>query len=181
MDRFDTIVELDYQYDRHLNLSSWKLNISRDEKYLRVLHLNIRSLRKHFNELLVFLKGYTEFINVLVLSEVNIKAEEVSMYQIEGYNLFAKTREKTRGGGLLIYIKEDLTFIEKPSQLSSAEVLHGTLSMNNECLNIIAVYRPPKTNKMQFISETEILIKKIPRNESIIIVGDINIELTRNE
>ncbi|KAH9631137.1 hypothetical protein HF086_001072 [Spodoptera exigua] len=177
MDRFDTIVAMDCQYYRHLNLSSWNLNISRNEKYLRVLHLNIRSLRKHFDELIVFLEGYTH-INVLVLSEINIKAEEVAMYHIEGYNMFAKTRERTRGGGLLIYIKEDLTFVEKPSQLSSAEVLHGTLNMKNTCLNIIALYRPPKTNKMQFISETEKLIQEIPRNENIIIVGDININLS---
>lgn len=76
MDRLDTIDTLECQYDRHLNLSSWRRNISNKDKYLRVLHLNIRSLRKHFNELLVLLNGYTEYINVLMLSEVNIKKEE---------------------------------------------------------------------------------------------------------
>lgn len=38
-----------------------------------IVHLNIRSLRKNFNEILILLEQNKHRIDILILSEINIK------------------------------------------------------------------------------------------------------------
>lgn len=114
---------------------------------------------------------------MLVLTEVNVKEDELSLYCIEGYNQFANTRENTRGGGVLIYAKENLIFNANKTLTSSVEGLHGKLTINHSTINIIAVYRPPRLNKVLFLNEIEQILRRVPANEDIIMLGDVNINL----
>lgn len=75
------------------------------EGELQIVHLNIRSLRKNFHQLLVLLKDCAYSIDIIILSEINIKQDELSMYNIQGYEMHANTRKRRRGGGILFYTK----------------------------------------------------------------------------
>ena len=73
---------------------------------LRLLFLNIVSLRKHRNELSIIL--HDNDIDIIGLSETrldeNIGDAEVS---IEGYKIFRNDRN-ANGGGVAIYVKDTL-------------------------------------------------------------------------
>lgn len=74
-----------------------------------VFHLNIRSLRKHYNELLVLLNNSFNYLHIIILTEINIKQEEIDLYPLPGYeNKFAYTRESQRGGGIIIFAKSSI-------------------------------------------------------------------------
>lgn len=158
-------------------MRTWTQSITNHNEYLHIAHLNIRSLRKNFNELQIFVNNCTEEIGILLLTEVNIKENELALYHIKGYNIFANTRENKRGGGVLIYVKEYLMFNASKTLTSSLEGLHGKLTADHSTINIIAVYRPPKTNKLLFVDEIEQIIKRIPASEQILMLGDVNINL----
>ena len=96
-------------------------------KGLKILSLNVRSLYPHLNELYVRFKDY----DILCFSETwlnsNYKDEMISM---ESFDIFRLDREKggivnkagkpKRGGGLIIYVKKELSkFTQILEDLSS--------------------------------------------------------------
>ncbi|KAF9790152.1 hypothetical protein SFRURICE_020890, partial [Spodoptera frugiperda] len=114
--------------------------------------------------------------------KVNIKSQEVSIYKIPGYTVYPNTRDIRRGGGILIYVKEDLQFTtEVPqTQLKATELTYGKLRKGNMTTHILALYRPPHTNKLLFVTELEALLKTIPAKEELVLIGDINIDLAQD-
>lgn len=164
-------------YKRYENIETWRRYINDKQHEIDIVHLNIRSLRKNFGELLVLINNCLGKLDVIILSEINIKRDELSFYAINGYNLYANTRENKRGGGVLMYIKENINCEVETADTTASEVLHGKLQINGKLLHLIAVYRPPNSNKLRFLKETNILIKNIQKNESIVIVGDMNLNL----
>lgn len=147
---------------------------------IHIIHLNIRSLRKHFNEVQVLLEASKCEIDIIILSEINIKKEELPLYNLPGYESCAVTRENKRGGGILIYAKDVLGFSAEIANTQAMEAMHGKLKKDNHTLHIIALYRPPSKNKSHFIEQIGNMIKKIPSAENIIVIGDTNIDLLNN-
>lgn len=145
--------------------------------YTHILHLNIRSLRKHFNELLVMLEEIQHAIDVIILSEININREELSFYRISGYSMYSFTRESTRGGGILIYASNRLSFEAEIVNTEAMETLHGRLKIGTHTTHIIALYRPPSKNKLHFLDQLETIIKNVPAAENLIVIGDTNIDM----
>lgn len=84
-----------------------------------ILHLNIRSARKNFNEFLVYLKNLRSKIcfQIIVLTEMNIYENEVDMFTIKGYNMYYNLRRHGKGGGVAIYVQEDLNSKETNSDI----------------------------------------------------------------
>lgn len=142
-----------------------------------MVHLNIRSLRKYFNEFLTLLKTCEEKIDLIILSEVNIKREELALYAISGYNIHANLRETKKGGGIIIYAKENLNFDVDIIDTSAAETLRVKLKAEKKFLHVIATYRPPGTNKLRFLKELNIIVKEIPPLDDVVVIGDMNIDI----
>lgn len=168
-------------YVKYETIECWERNINIKHKEIDIVHLNIRSLRKNFAEFMLMVNNCLGKLDVIILSEVNIKREELSFYTIDGYNLHAETRENQRGGGVLIYTKESLNFEAKPIECSASEAIYGKMLINGKLLHLFAIYRPPRSNKLRFIKEMKILIKSVPSTESIILIGDTNLNTLGNK
>jgi hypothetical protein len=168
-------------------MEKWIKYIQDTERDLQIIYLNIRSLRKNYSELLVLLKGVENTLDIIILSEINIKHQELTLYKIEGYEMFAYTREIRRGGGILIYVKTRLCPETINSQANAMEILHCRFKkLSQTCQNqnnlsgmihVIAIYRPPNSNKVMFIKELDELLKQIPDRHDIVIIGDANINI----
>lgn len=175
----DSLDLYDIKYTRYQDANDWTRDITAN--YINIIHLNIRSLRKQFNQLLVLLHDciVKRTLNIIVLTEVNIKKEEVSLYMIPGYLVFPYTREMRRGGGILVYVRDDLQYTTEIPRLQykSAEIIHGKLRNGKNNMHILAIYRPPHMIKQNFITEIDTTLKNIPLCEEIILIGDINIDL----
>ena len=125
-------------------------------KGLKVLSLNVRSLYPRLNELYVRFKEY----DILCFSETwlngNYKDEMISM---DDFDIFRLDREKggivnkagkpKKGGGLIIYVKKELSkftqIVEDISSISSdLEQLWIYIQKPDVSTKIIScIYRPP--------------------------------------
>lgn len=73
---------------------------------LGFLHVNIRSIRKYWNQFVITVNNMSPMFDVFVLTEINVKEEFCSAFQIPGYKSFFLTRPIGRGGGIAIFVKD---------------------------------------------------------------------------
>lgn len=162
----------------NINIFFSKIN-HQNFKELLIIHLNIRSLRKYWNEINIQLKDHIKTIDILIFTEIAIPENENVLYNIQGFKSTFLNRTKKKGGGIVIYMKEHLQgeIVQKEqNKISNHELIHAKLQLNGKKWNVLAIYRPPNTNKILFINEMQNVIKKIHGKENIILVGDINID-----
>ena len=82
------------------------LNILFEIKYLSVLHLNIRSLKKHHEELEALLLSFNHTPSILALTETWLTdANAPYCFKLTGYNTVLSRNPKSRGGGVMIQCK----------------------------------------------------------------------------
>ena len=77
-----------------------------NENKFSVLNLNIRSLKKNYDSLLIYLRQIKTNFDVIVLTETWLNDNESDLYLIPGYCFSAINRLNKRGGGIRIYYKE---------------------------------------------------------------------------
>jgi hypothetical protein len=138
-------------------------------------------MRKNFGEFQCMIKACSSLLDIIILSEINIKKEELFLYNLEGYNIYTRTREDRRGGGLLIYTKPELLTEKLNTRGHTSEILHIMTRNFRNPLHILAIYRPPSASKTGFIQELDGILGNIPRTDNIIIIGDININILLND
>ena len=78
-----------------------------------VLHLNIRNLRKNFEDFKELYKTLNLKFSIVCFSETwadDDKLENDSLIQLPGYNVLHQIRKNRRGGGISIFVHESLSF-----------------------------------------------------------------------
>lgn len=170
--------------DRHfLNWESFQdFKEYTNRENLNCITINIRSLRKHYQTLIAYINDLLEILDIIVLVEINIKTQEAQYYKIPGYNAIHKCRENARGGGIMIYLKENLAITTQNYNFTSTENITISININNKEILLSAFYRPPNTNVNQFIMEINewLQLPNITKNKHLIFLGDININYLDN-
>ena len=96
-----------------------------------VLHLNIRSIKKNFENFKLFLNSINFTFSVICLSETwwdDLATIEKSLYELRNYNSTHQARGDRKGDGASIYIHKSFDFIVKPD-----------LSINNNGIESLAI------------------------------------------
>ena len=181
-----------YTYEQLCNV-----NKKSDSNELNLLHLNIRSLDKHFCELMTLIKTTGDNYNFIALSEIGsskIKNRKAELMKKHGLTLKyepAPSTKHAKGGVGLIYDSK-LNLIErndlkiKPKvinnhKLNIENIWYETDFTNKKDNYIIAViYRHPggPTECLDyFTQQLEIIMTKINQeNKKCIITGDLNVD-----
>lgn len=147
---------------------------------LNIIHFNIRSIRKNFDELLVYLKEKIKFIDIIILSETwNI--DSVSDFWIPNFNCHYNNSKINQNDGLIIYIKKDITAEVNVQTLTDTKLLNVSFEINNTTMGIVASYRPPSINSQLYVEELAQFLKNKNKNQIQIFIGDININLLNND
>ena len=133
---------------------------------LRVASLNVRSLRKHVED--VKTDPHLSHADVLCLSETWLTEdeEEEDRYQLEGYNSFFLSQG--RGKGLAVYVRNGLK-IQDMRHHSSTH-----LQMLKFCLNgldIIPIYR---SKEEPLYSVAHHLQNILSMTTATLLIGDVN-------
>lgn len=119
---------------------------------LMLFHLNVRSLRRNQDELLLFLQSIQVKFHVLVLTETWLTDPE-EFPEIPGYKSFHSVRRKKRGGGVSVLVRCDLQAVLLPdfsSVTPSCEMCTVQLNVNNKKFLVSGVYRPPDASLVDF-------------------------------
>ncbi len=162
-----------------------------------VVSLNIQSLPAKFNELLDWTANMEKIgcsPDIICLQEV-WQINDPSLFNITGYQpLISKSRTNFRGGGVGIYIKENITFHlidvqsifhERVLETILVEItLHG-----GKKIVIGSIYRPgtlpPGTTFTHQFNEfndlySNLLAELCDKYESVYLYGDLNLDILRH-
>lgn len=154
------------------------------------LHLNIRSLRKHHDDLLNLLTSANRRFQFIGLTETWLLADECNLYCLEGYYIEASCRgnnDQHHSGGACLFISEEISYnkrldlcVDLPNCESVfVEVSKGFLSSVPSNVIIGVVYRSPSSSYAQFCSVLDELLSKITdEKKMVILMGDINTDIT---
>ena len=79
------------------------------------MHLNIRSLPKHFDDLISLLHSLNHNFSVIGLSETWLRSNScMNQFNLSGYILLSQNRVDKIGGGVALYISSDIHYIPRP-------------------------------------------------------------------
>ena len=59
---------------------------------LQILHVNIRSAKKNFNNFLATINSYMDKLDIIILSETWLKKYVVCRYKVDGFDMFTFCR-----------------------------------------------------------------------------------------
>ena len=154
-----------------------------DNRSFSVLHVNIRSFTKNFDDFKSMLSDLNYDFSVLCISETwcsNDSFQNNSNYKLDQYNAIHQERKGKRGGGVCVYINKRYNFKHRRDFSISVDG-NETLSVeiiNKTTKNIIvnACYRPPNAKIKPFKTHaTKILNALHKKNQKKFFVGDFNI------
>lgn len=142
------------------------------------IFMNIRSLRKNFIPLLAAIDKILHKIKIIILVETNITDTENNFYTINGYNSVFQNREG-RGGGIAVYINKSIEFTTIPLNTKHCESLRIDVLIDDNIVTLLSLYRPPNQNVNLFTEEIEQCINTISKKQTIVAVGDMNIDILK--
>ena len=161
-----------------------------------ILSLNCQSLNAKFNLLNLYLRHLSLFychFSAICLQETWLSEfQDLSLLQLEGYNLVTRHASSSAHGGVCIYIKEnfkykilniaddpdvwDGLFIEVTDEASGNSVLNKKLIIGN-------IYRPPReniNNQQTFIDNIDRILSNFQYNRyEVAVMGDFNFDLLK--
>lgn len=143
---------------------------------LRVMFFNARSIRNKMDELKIMVKENRPEVIAIVESWLTESIFD-SEITIENYNFIRMDRKheyKEKGGGIIVYIQENLTFVNCTEEFCH-NIDHLWISVMDKGLNNIMVgifYRPPDSNE----EDLGFLVRNLKKFKSArtIVVGDFN-------
>ena len=168
------------------DLFNKKVNHDRSQtNYLSMIHLNIKSVASKLSNFLAFLENVNETFSVIALSETWLTTANQDCYAIPGYNHIALIRPDRIGGGVSLFIKDNIDFKELKHVSASDAVMESLFVQISVChkkYNIGVIYHPPNSNLRTF---TEMLSEKLDMlkcdNAPTYILGDYNADLLKSD
>lgn len=144
---------------------------------LKLLFLNICSLRNKMENLYGILKNYGGF-DIIIIAETHLKTDEISLFNIPGFTGIFNCRDIKKGGGTAIYLNEQL----KHNLLENVEAFNKIaveIRLEGKKIRLVTMYRPPeRSNMVMFLDELE---KTLDSPKLTILAGDLNIDLLKTD
>jgi len=174
----DIIDELDKVYDIKTNIltdiSDLGLYIDNNNGFI-IFHLNIRSITKNFDQLLVMLNNNLNLIDCIVLTECWLNNCVIN-FEIHGFTSYTtKENNFNQNSGIVVFVSNKHKII-KVSEIfmDNCNCLNLSLCVRESAREIIAIYRVHNNIFNNFKTQLSELVNKI-KTKRVIIIGDINI------
>lgn len=146
------------------DFSSLPVNYDCNINYFSSVHINIRSIRKYWNQFRILVNSVSILFAAYIPTEINISAEATNLFCLPGYSNFFNARPSGRGGGIAVYVSEDwiATSLNFPFPQSESLLLRP----NNHHYSILlwAFYRP-SNHVSRFLSELSGAISELGSRE----------------
>jgi hypothetical protein len=144
---------------------------------LKIVHLNIRSLNKNFDELACFLSQLDFICDIVILTETQLK--DFIPFNLPQYTFHYIPSNINNYDGIVVFIRNNVLHELKIThlELKHCNAASITFKILGKTFCITACYRSPKTNKHQFISELANTLSSYQNYTFSILIGDINIDI----
>ena len=174
------------QESHYINTTQFnKLDLnSFNEEANSFFHLNIRSIPKKISSLETHLKLFDYEFSCIALTETWLKPHNADTYGLDGYTHKFLTRTNKVGGGVSLFIKnnltvktrDDFTAITNEYEALWCEIENTGHQHPNTIVGVI--YRAPGSNPdtfLQYINDIQNCIQR--ENKQLIYMGDFNLDL----
>lgn len=147
---------------------------------LKFFHVNVRSVSRNLDELLLFLELLHVEFHVLVITETWLN-KSGEFPEIAGYKSCHSIRENRIGGGVSVLVKNDLhaeimpdyTLISNIFEMCTVQIV-----VNKTKFVISGIYRPPDALVADFNHVFfELITNDLFLNSMTVIMGDFNINV----
>ena len=140
-------------------------------------HLNINSIRNKF-ECLKYIVGKN--IDILLISETKLdESFPESQFIMDGFQLPFTEHRNDKGGGLILYINEDIPCRRIPVNfVPKIEAIVLEINLKKRKWLLLGIYNPHKNMTKTFLSSIGDKLNEFSlKYENIIILGDFNSEM----
>ena len=148
-------------------------------KGLRVVHMNVRGLELNFSKLCEYFNHF-ENIDIFGVTETHLNENSLSNISVQGFTFLNKRRNNGRGGGVGVYISEELN-VKRRYDLETEEIeciWFEIVYPNTKSFIVSVMYRPPDTSNYLSAEFNNILTNKLTsiatENKELVVIGDIN-------
>ena len=123
-------------------------------------------------------------LDLCILTETWIKEDDTttpSRLCPSGYKALSNSRHGRISGGIAIVYKNDLSIsITRGQPCKTMESTCFSINIESKVINLIAIYRPPDSNVLEFCNElANLLESKINPSGELILLGDFNIAVNK--
>ena len=152
-------------------------------------HMNIRSIRKNLGSFEITLENLQHKFSLIGITETWLKDDDCDLYAIQCYNVVEKHRQTRSGGGVAIFIKDNIGYTVRSDPSTFNEHIESVfIEINNEELtinrNIVirVIYRTPNTNIKDFNAQIASVLEELCIDKKhVYLMGDYNIDLLNSE
>lgn len=141
-----------------------------------IIHTNIRSLQKNFEEFETFMHATNNIYDVICLSET-FNIVNLELFKIPGYKIYYNESKQNKNDGVVIYVKDKIHHEAKVINVDNFKFLRITIKNNNNTFAITGMYKSPIYNVNLFNTNLEKYIDRYANADSELFVGDLNINL----
>ena len=143
-----------------------------------VAHLNVNAITNKIDSIRSLIP---DFVDILVLCETKLnQSHTTSQFFIDGFREpFRKDRDANSGGGLLIYVRDDIPckILKKHTFDNDIEGMFLELNFRKCKWLLFGTYRPPDQDKKHYFKNlTNSLELYIQSYDKVILAGDFNAE-----
>lgn len=170
---------------KYLTLQECKIPCVKDYHNTKLVHLNVRSLPSHLEELEATLDilGRPPIVG---LCETWLKESNKQLYSPPGYHIVAKSRYQRTGGGVALLFDANLNYKIRTdlnlSQGDQVEAVFADITIDkSKIITVGEIYQPPSASVHDFIVELAKLLDNLENSRvPSYLMGDFNIDLLKH-
>ena len=146
-----------------------------------LLHVNARSLNKNYDDLSTFLTTLKNFrFSVIGVTETWLHSNSPPIFSLDNYNMIRADLAAGRGGGVAIYLNNQLTFRKRPDLHfeGTKDIFIEIINDSDKNIIVGVIYRPPNNHIDTFLDKLDDFLNKVSQeNKQIYLMGDYNVDL----
>ena len=134
-----------YYCEDSFNKCTDQCNMNKD--LFSLIHLNIRSLPANLTGFMSYMSNVNHIFSIIGFTETWLKPSNIETFGIAGYNHVGLTRQSGKGGGVSLFISDDIVYseIQELNMVEDhIECIFIKITIRGHTYFIGLVYRPPQ-------------------------------------
>ena len=156
-----------------------------DLKVFSLCHINIRSQKANLKSFEICLENLQFNFSIIGVTETWLNDYNCDLYSLDGYNFVEAHRSGRSGGGVGIFLVNDIPYQKRPDLIPEHKLYEATfveidkdVFHKNRNIVIGVIYRPPDTDLKLFNDSFNDLLDTLGRERKYCyLMGDFNINL----